>query len=408
MNRHVVLLIVAACLAAACSSPSAKSGAGGGGSASWLAPPPAGQGVQLTMKTTILGSAEDERCLFATIDDDLWVHQEEVRYTPGSHHFILWNTSYTSVPTQDDNGNTVDTSGVFECPGGPPNGWKVKQYIGGSQAPDAPDVLGKLPSDVALHIAKGSVVMLDLHVLNPTTSPLDVTVQINLDAMPQSEVKREAGIYFFYDPFIAIPPQSSAHSRMSCPVTSDVTLTTAQTHMHKWGLGGEATLEDAAGNLLQKLYTSSTWTDPPVTQWSDPPMALHAGQQIDYQCNYQNNGSTTISQGLSAVTNEMCVFAGAYYPRDPVFETCGTSGMLGDVGSAATFIGTGSATCGASLACLAGAKGKDAATFYGCIVQSCAGVAKPLTAFVDCALKSANPVTDCATEISACEAASCT
>ena len=139
---------------------------------------------------------------------------------------------------------------------------------------------------------------------------------------------------------------------MSCPVTSAVTLTTAQTHMHKWGLGGTANLEDGTGAIVQKLYTSNTWSDPPVTEWSTPPMTLKAGQQIDYECNYQNDGTTTIIQGLSAVTNEMCVFVGAYYPRDEKFETCGTTGQFSDQGTAATYIGTGTATCAATLVCL--------------------------------------------------------
>jgi hypothetical protein len=81
-------------------------------------------------------------------------------------------------------------------------------------------------------------------------------------------------------------------------------------------------------------------------------MAIKAGEQIDYECNYQNDGTTTVIQGLSAVTNEMCVFVGAYYPRDEKFETCGTTGQFADQGTAATYIGTGTATCGATLSCL--------------------------------------------------------
>src|SRR5689334_8245515 len=126
MLRSHLVLFVAATFAAAlgCSSSSPSTATPDGGAAdagsSSLLPPPPGQGVQFEMETTLAGSTEDERCKFVTTTDDLWVHQEAVRYTPGSHHFILWSTTYTSIPTQDINGNTVDTSGVFECPGGPP------------------------------------------------------------------------------------------------------------------------------------------------------------------------------------------------------------------------------------------------------------------------------------------------
>lgn len=145
------------------------------------------------MQTNIDAHAEDERCKFVITTEDLWVHQEEVRYTPASHHFILWSTTYTSIPTKDIHGNDVDTSGVFECPGGPPAAWTVNRYVGGSQSPDAPAVLGALPDNVALHIPAGSVLMMDLHLLNAGATPLPVTVQINLDAIPASQVAEEAG-----------------------------------------------------------------------------------------------------------------------------------------------------------------------------------------------------------------------
>jgi hypothetical protein len=412
----VALVAVGALVAlgvAGCSSGAGNGsgGGGGGGTVTPLPPPAAGQGVQFEMQTSIDAGTEDERCKFVTTTEDLWVHQESVQYTPGSHHFILWNTTYTSIPTKDINGNAVDTSGVFECPGGPPAAWSVDRYVGGSQSADAPNVLGALPDNVALHIPAGSVLMMDLHVLNTTAAALPVTVRMNLDTIPASKVTEEAGIFFFYDPFIAIPPQASAHARMSCPVTSDVQLTTGQTHMHRWGLGGTAKLEDTTGALVQQLYTSSTWADPPVTQWSSPPMAVKAGQRIDYECNYQNDGTTTIIQGLSAVTNEMCVFVGAYYPRDTKFETCGTTGQFSDQGSAATFIGTGTATCEASLLCLQSAEssgGKEA--FYGCMVDSCPGVASQLTAVLDCSFSlpaGGSVTTACASQISACVAAAC-
>ena len=406
-QRIVPAAAVVALALAGCSTGT-SSGAGG----SSLAPPASGQGVQFEMQTTIAAGAEDERCTFVTATEDLWVHQEAVEYTPGSHHFILWNTTYASIPTTDTSGNTVDTSGVFECPGGPPAAWSVDRYVGGSQSADAPNILGALPDNVAIHIPAGSILMMDLHVLNTTPAALPVTVRMNLDTIPKSQVTEEAGIYFFYNPFIAVPPASSSHARMSCPVTSDVTLTTAQTHMHKWGLGGTAKIEDGAGALVEQIYTSSTWSDPPVTEWSTPLMNLQAGQQIDYECNYQNDGATTIIQGLSAVTNEMCVFVGAYYPRDEKFETCGTTGQFADQGTAATYIGTGTATCEQTLLCLqSAAQSTDPTPLYACIVDSCPGAAEALTGFIDCSSnvpQGGSITTVCASQISTCISATCT
>jgi hypothetical protein len=386
-------------------SPSGDDGGSDDGSTTLLAPPPAGQGIQYTMQTTIAASTEDERCKFVQTTEDMWVNHEDIRYTPGSHHFILWNTPYTSIPTKNNQGTTVDTTQVFDCVGGPAAAWNTTQFVGGAQSADAPPALSDLPPDVALHIPAGSVLVLDLHVLNVSMVPLDPIVAINLDTIPQSQVTQEAGIYFFYNPFIVVPPNSSAKAHMSCPVTSNVTLTTQQTHMHKWGLGGVANLEDSTGSMVQPLYTSSVWTDPPVTQWSSG-MALTAGQQIDYECNYENTGTTTIIQGLSAATNEMCVLLGAYYPRDEKFETCSTTGSWGDLSNAATYIGTGTTTCQDSLTCLGSAQSDEA--FFACMVDSCPGAATALTASLACFNANGNNAqTACATQEAQCVAATC-
>jgi len=394
------------------SSPSSPSGAtgsdAGSGSGPMLAAPPAGKGIQLKMETTIAGSSEDERCQFVTVSDDLWVNNEDIEYTPGSHHFILWHTSYTTVPTTDLNGNKVDTSGVFECIGGPGGAWQVNQFVGGAQSANAPSILGAMPADVALHIPAGSILIMDLHVLNAQAQALDTTVLMNLLTIPQASVAQEAGIYFFYNPFIRVPADGKASARMSCPITSDVHLTTGQSHMHKQGLGGFANLEDGDGSNAHQIYVSNTWTDPPVSVWQ-PGMAVQAGQQIDYQCNYDNTGNTDVVQGFSAAKNEMCVFAGAYYPRDQKFETCSTTGNWSDLANAATYIGTGTATGASTLQCLSTAPpmSQDQGDgLYGCIVDSCPQIAKPLTSMLDC-YSAGGSQTTCSTQLSALQAATC-
>jgi hypothetical protein len=175
--------------------------------------------------------------------------------------------------------------------------------------------------------------------------------------------------------------------------------------MHKQGLGGVINLEDSTGALVQQLYKSTVWTDPPVTQWASG-MPLTAGQQIDYECNYMNPGTTTVIAGGSALTNEMCVLFGAYYPRDTKFETCSTNGVQDFNDNAATYIGTGTTTCSDSLTCISSAKSEEA--FMSCIVDSCPGVAVPLTAALDCfEANGQNAETACATQAAQCIEASC-
>jgi hypothetical protein len=411
MTIRSIVPIIACSIVAACSSSSSP---GGGSSSSVLPPPAAGQGIQLELSTTIAASTEDERCQFVQTTDDMWVNQQVIRYTPGSHHFILWRTPYTSIPTTDTTGTPVDTSGVFECPDGPPGKWLVEGLLGGAQSPDAPTFGGDpLPPGVAIHIPAGSILIMDLHVLNASTSPLDVSVLMNLITIPQSQVKQEGGVYFFYNPFIRIPANGSSSARMSCPVPNDVTLVNGQTHMHKQGLGGVVNLEDGTGKMLQQLYQTNLWSNPPVTVWSSPTLDLKAGQQIDYQCNYQNPGDTDVIQGLSAKTNEMCVWVGAYYPRDTAFEYCNGTGGWGNLGQAATWIGTGTADGPTTMTCLDNAAAAPMSPNFndmldGCVVQSCAALSKPMTAVIRCAQQAGSSYqTACASQVATLKATTC-
>src|SRR5688500_17375974 len=68
-----------------------------------LAPPPAGQGVQYQMTTKLESGAEGEHCKFVQAPaEGMYVNRDEVRFTKGSHHFLLYETPYTTIPTKDE------------------------------------------------------------------------------------------------------------------------------------------------------------------------------------------------------------------------------------------------------------------------------------------------------------------
>jgi hypothetical protein len=135
-------------------------------------------------------------------------------------------------------------------------------------------------------------------------------------------------------------------------------------------------------------------------------MALTAGQQIDYECNYQNTGTTTVIAGGSAATNEMCVLFGAYYPRDTKFESCSTTGVMDGNDNAATYIGSGTTTCEDSLTCLGSANSDE--SFMSCMVDSCPGAAVSLTAALDCFNANGNNAQNaCLTQEAQCLEATC-
>ncbi|HXU00706.1 MAG TPA: hypothetical protein VN903_06930, partial [Polyangia bacterium] len=206
---------------------------------SLLDPPAAGQGVQITMSSTLEAGLETERCMFYRVPaDGLNVNKQQIKYTPGSHHVLLYTTPYTDIPTTTIGGKTIDTSSVFDCgANGATGDWQVVGTAGGAQNADGPPGIDGLPADTALKLAGGSILLINAHYLNAGDKPLDAEIYINLYTVPAAQVTREAGIIFFYDPFISVPGESMAVAREVCPLSKDVTLVNAQSHMHARGYG---------------------------------------------------------------------------------------------------------------------------------------------------------------------------
>src|SRR4051812_4359220 len=74
-----------------------------------LTPPPADKGTQLQMVSVLNAGVETERCKFFRVPEGGWyVNRQDVRYTPGSHHVLLFTTKYTTIPTVDIHGKTID------------------------------------------------------------------------------------------------------------------------------------------------------------------------------------------------------------------------------------------------------------------------------------------------------------
>ena len=110
------IVVPALATVAACSSSSDAPADAPPSGETALAAPPAGQGLQFRMTTTLAPSFETERCqMFQVGPDGLAFDHSEVRYTPGSHHVLLYETAYTSFPTKDENGVAVDAAAVHDC-----------------------------------------------------------------------------------------------------------------------------------------------------------------------------------------------------------------------------------------------------------------------------------------------------
>lgn len=380
---HCLALLLAA--GAACATDPDPTDDGG------LAPPPPGQGVQFTMTHHIPPGVEGEWCQFVQAPAaPLWVARDEVRFTAGSHHFLLYETAYDAIPTATDDGTPIDTSGVFDCSAGATNGWSITRLIGGSQNGSGPSILA-FPDGVAMPVRAHAVLLMNAHYLNASDAPLDPEVRVNLWTRPAAEVTTEGDVLFLYNPIIKVPASGDGRARWRCPVHADITIANLQSHMHRRGVAYEASISGGA-----PIYATDRWQDVPVTSFT-PGLRVPAGATLDYRCDYHNDEARTVYQGARS-TDEMCMLIGSYYPADPRTANCldAAGGLGGEL------IGNGAATCAQTLTCLQGAG--DFAAVTDCMDAASPTVSRETSALFNCFANHADPQAACQAEVAACAA----
>ena len=392
LARSIPLLAALAC--AGCTEDADSPAPGGDDGL--LDPPAAGQGIQLRMTTTIGAGVEAEHCRFlrAPAGEDLWVRRDEVRFTQGSHHVLLFETAYDEIPTEKDDGTPVATDGVFDCTDGATNGWSVTKLVGGSQNGEG-DSLLYFPEGVAMKVRAGAVLLMNTHYVNASGQTLHPDVRMNLYTVPHEAVHTEGDILFLYNPFIGVPALGKSRARWRCPVHQDITLSNVQSHMHARGKGYAAMVTGQA-----PFYESSTWENVPVKRF-EPGFQIAAGSSLDYWCDYSNAEPRDVYQGPRS-TDEMCMLIGSYYPADPRTSAC-----LDADGAklAGEWVGNGKASCAETMDCVQKAPQSDNLhAITDCMLAASPDVSKEASAALLCASGSDNPSEDCAAEFSACMA----
>jgi hypothetical protein len=384
MTTHRVLLAaaLASLSAMGCSDDSVGAAPAGDGA---LPPPAAGQGVQLTMEATIEAGQEIEYCQYLVIDEDVDVGMFEHRYSPGSHHLLLY---LTTLAAED----VVDDAERFDCSG------RGDLALGGiAYAAQVPEGTTDFPAGVAMRFRRGQVVLMQTHYLNATDAALDADVRLNLRAS-SVPVEQEAGTLFFYDYSIVVPPHGKAKAKMRCELGADIEVSFAMSHMHRRGVGYSSRISGKGLEQPLALYETDRWegVEPLVL---DPPLSARAGQVVEFECDYDNQTADTIIEGPSASKNEMCMFVATYWPRlELADELCMRPGS-GPVHD-------GARSCAETVACVQGTD--DEVAQEQCQVQTCAGSSPALGDLNQCIFFHCAEVCPNGDACAGCVAESCT
>jgi hypothetical protein len=362
-----------------------------GAGAELLAPPARGSGVQYKMVTELAPGEESEHCLFVVAPaETTFVQRDEIRFTAGSHHVLLYETAYDTIPTAKEDGTPVDTGGVFDCSDGATNGWNVTKLIGGSQNGTGKSLLS-FPEGVAMRMRGSAVLMINAHYINPNEEPVRPEVRINLHSVREEDVREEGDLLFLYNPLITVSAGETGRARMRCPVHRDITLSNVQSHMHRRGIGYAAMVEGEA-----PFYENDHWEDVAVKEFGEG-FKVAAGQRFDYYCDYENSADHDIFQGPRS-TDEMCMLIGAYYPADRATSNCRDAS---DTARAMEWVGNGEATCAETFACISSAA-EGLPALARCMDRADPALAAVTSEMLRCVTNSEHAEEECASEVAAC------
>lgn len=277
----------------ACGGPSSTpSDAGAPPASDAGGPPPETLTLEVTPHTLAVG---DERTICFVLDagNDVPRQVRAIRASlpVGSHHMIVYRT------TED-----VATA-PFPC-----SSFETGTAILGVQTATAELVY---PDEAALELSAHQHIRLEIHEINYTPAPIDVSAAVSFELYPLDGASRAPVRYLFTgNPVLYLPAhmETAVASFHDAPPGAHFIGMASHTH----ALGVRATIHRATSDTeyTELLHTSTDWAHPPFDTF-EPALVLAPGEGLRLECVFDNTTDRTVTFGLD-FADEMC-FLGAYY-----------------------------------------------------------------------------------------------
>ncbi|MCA9598775.1 MAG: hypothetical protein KC776_35935 [Myxococcales bacterium] len=176
----------------------------------------------------------------------------------------------------------------------------------------------KLPEGVAFTLNENQMIRLELHYINTTPGPVQVTASSKFTSIPESAFKDEADFLFIGNPDIKIPANSSwTLGPTFFPLPSEydgVNFFAITGHEHHFGTNVKVSAVASESDPGSAVYDVPGWQwDEPETVKHDPPFQVPKGGGFSFTCDWKNTSNKQVSFGESA-NAEMCFFWAYYYP----------------------------------------------------------------------------------------------
>jgi hypothetical protein len=166
---------------------------------------------------------------------------------------------------------------------------------------------------VALPLEAKQKVRLEMHYINPSSQPIQVLGQAEMEVLPSSATVTKSA--FSFEGQLGVPT-IPAHGEADTgvifqPVSAGQHVFSLTTHQHH--LGTEMRIWYASGpnDMTHLVADSMSWSNPPLVAL-DPPLVFSGSEGFAYDCHWKNPGSIDVHGGFSA-NDEMCFFWHYYY-----------------------------------------------------------------------------------------------
>lgn len=232
----------------------------------------------------------------------------------GSHHMVVYtSTATTESPVPVD---CQPLNGIFKG--------EHPIFIAQQAKADLVFPTDEAGKPVGFEIQPHQMVKLEMHYIDTTPMPIDVTGKIFLDTIPLSADVTKSDIAFLGTKnFGPIAPHSTGTTNVrfqqALPGTHSFALTT---HQHQYGTEMQVWYAKDVKDTTNRVADGKNWSDPPL-ELLTPSLAFpgsNGEQGFAYQCDWNNTSNQDVTFG-EFFNNEMCFLWHYYYPSQG-FQMC--------------------------------------------------------------------------------------
>jgi hypothetical protein len=258
-----------------------------------------GDSFEITTPGVVVAPGDERtHCYYTTVpvDRDVGVSRWTSTMSLGSHHMIVY-----ALPSSDGHPEGIEE----DC--NVISGTSIPAWTYSAQTPtsDFP-----MPEGVGFSLEAEQKIVIEMHYLNASTDPLTASVTLTGEIYAEDETYEPAAAFITYNSEISIDPLDTGEAGGECEVPDGARFFAMSTHAHRRATRTEVM---DGGDMV---FESDDWEHPGAVTWDEEPFFEFASGALTYGCEYLNDLDMEVVDGPSAVTNEMCMAVGYFFPAE--------------------------------------------------------------------------------------------